>query len=137
MLFRSNPNKFCLYHRTTATTRRNASSSEMRSRSSSDEVDSTGSSDAGPRVEEIGQGPFHSLNRQEGKSNPGIGLPSGPSTPSPEGLKEEQTPRNRGTRETCKCITYDFTLNLNSFLLDVLLPFGMDLSQLDITPSNA
>ena len=112
---------------TTATTQRNASSSGMRSRSSFGEVDSTGSSDAGLRVEEIGRGPFRNLNRQEGKSNPGIGLPSGPSTPSPEGLKEERATRDRGARKTCKCITYDFTLNLNFFLLNVLFPSGMDL----------
>ena len=106
----------------------------MRSRSSFDEIDSTGSSAAGLRVEEIGQEPFRSLNRQEGKSNSGTDLPSGPSTPSPKGLEEEQTPHNRETQKTCKCITYDFTLNLLSFLPNVPFPPGVDLLSLDMIP---
>ena len=61
----------------------------MRSRSSFGEVDSTDSSAAGLRVEETGQEPSHRLSYRKGRSSPETGLLSGPSTLSPEGLKEE------------------------------------------------
>ena len=75
---------------TTATTQRNASSSEIRSRSSSDEVDSIGSFGAGLRVEKISQG-LYSLSHQGGKSSPEIGLQLGSSTLSLEDLDGKQT----------------------------------------------
>ena len=76
---------------TTATTQRNVFNSETRSRSSSDEVGSTGSFDAGLRVERIGQGPCPNLSRRGEKSNPEIGLQLGSSTLSLEDLDGEQT----------------------------------------------
>ena len=81
-------------------------------------VGSTDSSAAGLRVEETGQEPSHRPNRRRGRSSPGTGLLSGPSTPSPEGLKEE--------RENCKCIAYCFVLNLLFFLANALLLLNAD-----------
>ena len=86
-----NPNKFYLFHRDHGHDTEECIQLQDEIEELIDEVGSTGSFDAGLRVERINQGPCRNLSRRGGKSSPEIGLQSGSSTPSLEDLDGEQT----------------------------------------------
>ena len=85
-----NPNKFASIIVTTAMIQRSVFSSEMRSRSSSDEVGSIDSSDADLKVGRIDRGPYHSQSHQRGRNSLKIGLQLRSSTLSLEDPDGEQ-----------------------------------------------